>query len=68
MRPARLSDDKFTILLVAYFFGLDLEMPATRSASFRALTRMKASARDSALDAGAMVLLIGEWADKEYRS
>ena len=51
---------------MAFFFGPDLEMPTTRSASFRALTRMRASARDSALGAGAMGLLISEWADSAF--
>ena len=49
-----------------FFFGSDLEMPSTRTTSFRALTRMKASARDSALGAGSIALLIAEWAQSEF--
>jgi Zn-dependent peptidase ImmA (M78 family)/DNA-binding XRE family transcriptional regulator len=50
-----------------FFFGPDVEIPNTRSASFRALTKMKASARDSALGAGSVALLIAEWARSEYQ-
>lgn len=51
---------------IDFFFGPDIEIPSKRTASFRALSRMKASARDSALGAGSVALLIAEWAQSEF--
>ena len=52
---------------VSFFYGPDLDMPDTRSTSFRALSRMKAPARDAALGAAALALLIAERVEAEFQ-
>lgn len=51
---------------VDFFFGPDLEIPNTRIASFRALSRMSAGERDAALGAGAIALLLSDWLDRKF--
>jgi len=51
---------------VDFFFGPDIEMPNTRVASFRALSRMTAGERDAALGAGAIALLFSDWLDRKF--
>lgn len=51
---------------IEFFFGPDLEVPNTRVASFRALSRMTAGERDAALGAGAIALLLSEWIDRNF--
>jgi Zn-dependent peptidase ImmA (M78 family)/DNA-binding XRE family transcriptional regulator len=51
---------------IEFFHGADLDMPRTRVASFRALSRMTAAERDSALGAGALALLLHDWIDKKF--
>lgn len=51
---------------IEFFFGADLEIPNTRIASFRALSRMSAAERDSALGAGAIALMLSEWIDQNF--
>ena len=51
---------------VDFFFGPDLEIPNTRVASFRALSRMSAAERDSALGAGAVAMLLSDWLDQKF--
>lgn len=50
----------------AFFFGEDLDEPTPDSASFRALSRMTAAQRDTALGAGALALLINDWIEKRF--
>jgi Zn-dependent peptidase ImmA (M78 family)/DNA-binding XRE family transcriptional regulator len=49
-----------------FFFGDDLEELSPDVASFRAMSRMTASQRDMALGAGAIALLINDWAEKRF--
>lgn len=51
---------------IEFFFGPDLEIPNTRIASFRALSRMSAGERDAALGAGAIALLLSDWLDRKF--
>jgi Zn-dependent peptidase ImmA (M78 family)/DNA-binding XRE family transcriptional regulator len=51
---------------VDFFFGPDVEVPNTRIASFRALSRMSASERDAALGAGAIALVLSDWLDRKF--
>jgi Zn-dependent peptidase ImmA (M78 family)/DNA-binding XRE family transcriptional regulator len=51
---------------VEFFFGPDLELPSTRIASFRALSRMSAGERDAALGAGAIALLLSDWLERKF--
>jgi Zn-dependent peptidase ImmA (M78 family)/DNA-binding XRE family transcriptional regulator len=51
---------------VNFFFGPDLDVPDTRSASFRALSRMTAGERDAALGAGALALALNDRLDGHF--
>lgn len=52
---------------VSFFSGPDLDVPDTRSASFRALSRMTAGERDAALGAGALALTLNDWLDAYFQ-
>ncbi|WP_122574001.1 XRE family transcriptional regulator [Pseudomonas viridiflava] len=49
-----------------FFFGEDLEVPTPDIASFRSLSKMTASQRDSALGAGAIALLLNDWIESRF--
>ncbi len=49
-----------------FFFGPDLEIPDTRSVSFRALSRMTAGERNAAMGAGALALALNDWLDGRF--
>lgn len=51
----------------AFFFGDDPEVPTPDVASFRSLSKMTASQRDSALGAGAVALLLNEWIESRFQ-
>ncbi|MGP0592344.1 helix-turn-helix domain-containing protein [Nitrospira sp. T9] len=51
---------------VNYFFGDDLEELSPDSASFRALSKMTAGQRDTALGAGAIALLLNKWIEARF--
>ena len=51
---------------IEFFFGPDVEIPNTRVASFRALSRMTAGQRDAALGAGAIALTLSAWLDQKF--
>lgn len=50
----------------AFFFGDDLDQPTPDVASFRALSKMKASQRDTALGAGAIALMLNAWIEARF--
>ena len=50
----------------AFFFGDDPEFPTPDVASFRSLSKMTASQRDSALGTGAVALLLNEWIESRF--
>src|ERR1700722_15291970 len=50
----------------SFFFGGDLDEPTPDVASFRALKRMTAAQRDTALGSGAMALLLNSWVEKRF--
>lgn len=49
-----------------FFFGEDLDEPSPDTASFRAMTKLKAPMRDSALAQGALALMLGRWIDQRF--
>ncbi len=49
-----------------FFFGDDLDEPTPDIASFRALSKMTASQRDTALGAGAMALMLNNWIEARF--
>lgn len=51
----------------AFFFGDDPEIPTPDVASFRSLSKMSASQRDSALGAGAVALLLNDWIESRFQ-
>jgi Zn-dependent peptidase ImmA (M78 family)/transcriptional regulator with XRE-family HTH domain len=51
----------------AFFFGDDPEVPTPDVASFRSLSKMTASQRDSALGAGAIALLLNDWIESRFQ-
>lgn len=51
---------------VNYFFGDDLEELSPDCASFRALSKMTAGQRDTALGAGAIALLLNQWIEERF--
>ena len=51
---------------IDFFFGDDLEQPTPDSVSFRALSRMTASQRDTALGAGAIALSLNKWIETRF--
>ncbi len=50
----------------AFFFGDDIEEPAIDTASFRALSKMTARQRDTALGSGAVAMLLNEWIETRF--
>ena len=57
---------KYLRFPVGFFFGPNLDVPSTRSMSFRALSRMTAGERDAALGAGALALALNDWLDNRF--
>jgi len=51
---------------LTFFYGDDLEELSPDSASFRALTKMTAAQRDTALGCGAMALRLNDWFEKRF--
>ena len=51
----------------AFFFGDDPEVPTPDVASFRSLSKMTASQRDSALGAGAIALMLNDWIESRFQ-
>lgn len=66
------DNDKLTNLALAlhfpekFFFGDDLDEPTPDIASFRALSKMTAGQRDTALGAGAIALMLNDWLEKRF--
>lgn len=50
----------------AFFFGDDLDEPTPDIASFRALSKMTAGQRDTALGAGAIALMLNDWIEARF--
>lgn len=50
----------------AFFFGDDLDEPTPDVASFRALSKMTAAQRDTALGAGAIALMLNGWIEERF--
>lgn len=50
----------------AFFFGDDLDEPTPDIASFRALSKMTAGQRDTALGAGAIALMLNAWIEVRF--
>jgi len=50
----------------AFFFGDDLDEPTPDIASFRALSRMTAGQRDTALGSGAIALMLNGWIESRF--
>ena len=50
----------------AFFFGDDLDEPTPDIASFRALSKMTAGQRDTALGAGAIALMLNQWIETNF--
>lgn len=50
----------------AFFFGDDLDEPTPDVASFRALSKMTAGQRDTALGAGAIALMLNNWIEQRF--
>lgn len=51
---------------VSFFFGVELDRPTPDTASFRAMSRMTAAIRDSALGSGAIALMLNKWIDARF--
>lgn len=51
---------------IQFFYEPDLQEPNTDVASFRALSKMSASSRDSALAQGALGHLVSEWLEERF--
>jgi len=51
---------------VAFFAGDDLDEPTPDIASFRALSKMTAAQRDTALGSGAIALMLNEWIEQRF--
>lgn len=49
-----------------FFFGDDLDEPTPDIASFRALSKMTAGQRDTALGAGAIALMLNDWIEARF--
>jgi len=50
----------------SFFFGDDLDEPTPDVASFRALSKMTAAQRDTALGAGAIALMLNNWIEARF--
>lgn len=51
---------------VEFFSGKELKEPSENTASFRALSKMTASQRNSALSAGALAFLLNDWIEERF--
>lgn len=51
---------------VDFFFGNDLDVPSSETASFRSMARMTAAKRDAALGAGALAFLLNDWIEERF--
>jgi Zn-dependent peptidase ImmA (M78 family)/transcriptional regulator with XRE-family HTH domain len=51
---------------VQFFYGDDLEEPLPDVASFRAMSKMTAAQRDTALGSGAIALMLNEWLEARF--
>ena len=66
------DDDRLASLALAlrfpeaFFFGDDLDEPTPDIASFRALSKMTAGQRDTALGSGAIALMLNEWIETRF--
>ena len=66
------DDDRLTKLAEVlkfppeFFYGDDLDEPTPDIASFRALSKMTAGQRDTALGAGAIALMLNAWIEKQF--
>jgi Zn-dependent peptidase ImmA (M78 family)/DNA-binding XRE family transcriptional regulator len=50
----------------AFFFGPELDEPHPDTASFRAMSKLRAPLRESALAQGALALMVGRWIDAKF--
>ena len=50
----------------AFFLGEDLDEPRPDTASFRAMTKLRARMRDAALAQGALGLMLGRWIEQRF--
>lgn len=50
----------------AFFFGEDLDEPSPDTASFRAMTKLRAPVRDAALAQGTLALTLGRWIEQRF--
>lgn len=67
--PERLTIEKIASVLrfpVDFFFADDIEELPIEVASFRALTKITAAQRDTALSAGAIALLLNRWIENRF--
>jgi len=51
---------------LGFFAGSELDIPSPHTASFRAMSRMSAAQRDSALGAGALAFLLSDWIEERF--
>jgi len=49
-----------------FFFGDDIDEPTPDVASFRALSKMTAGQRDTALGSGAIALMLNDWIERRF--
>lgn len=69
MRPSEETLEKLSAALgfpQAFFGGPDLEEVSVDAASFRSMSRMTASQRDTAFAAGTLGFLVSAWADERF--
>ena len=52
---------------VSFFFGSTMEEPSRDTASFRALTKMRAAHRDMALAQGALAINLNDWLESKFQ-
>lgn len=52
---------------IEFFYGQSLEVPSPSAVNFRAMTKMTASQRDSALGTGALAVLFSEWLQENFK-
>lgn len=67
--PSEESATKIAEILdfpLAFFHADDVDGPTTDAASFRSLTAITASERDSALAAGSVAFLLSDWVDQRF--
>jgi Zn-dependent peptidase ImmA (M78 family) len=50
----------------AFFYGQDIEEISPNAASFRSLSKMTASQRDSAIAAGTLATIVCKWIEKQF--